>query len=59
MTLLEQELPTLPDHLCSLAIFNGVRITRSCLTHRNVIQVQITPIMKTQWIQLELDVNYS
>jgi hypothetical protein len=30
MSLVEQELPTLPDHLSSLPVFSGVRVTR-CL----------------------------
>ena len=29
MQLVEQELPTLPEHLSSPPVFNGVRVTRS------------------------------
>ena len=29
MSLVERELPTLPEHLSSLPVFNGVRVTRS------------------------------
>jgi len=31
--LMEQELPTLPEHLCSPPVFSGVRVTRSLVLY--------------------------
>ena len=33
VSLVEQELPTLPEHMSSVPVFNGVRVTRSLVSY--------------------------
>jgi hypothetical protein len=50
--LVEQELPTLPEHMSSPLVFSGVRVIRSLVLHRysiTVNQVMIVTVKLSKW----------